>query len=159
MSSDLTSSSSTGRPFPSSSRIQAIRVADHDRRNVLGMHFGRLVLVAERTIHVTLGAISQEYCSKHRCAPWHYYNLSNQSNFSRQSFYMAPAVESLLLWRGHGRFMGRMSGDAAGLTVCLQVYFRLASNLDAAMFGDLYRNLLDFARQHPEYPTIKAALY
>lgn len=80
---------------------------------------------------------------------WNFYSLSNDG------FYMAPEIDGELrvAWEDN-YFEGKMSADAAGISISLLAQNYFAWHVNRERFADKYHQLLDYAAQHKEAPTI-----
>lgn len=131
--------------------ITAQRVEDSDRlMTLLSIHFGQHVIEFENTVYDLMSRVARDY----RGAVWRFYELSNRG------LYMAPRYEGTFRFVvDKDRYLGQMSADGAGITVCLFAY-KLLSFRHAGddPFGDHFHRLKEFAMQHPEAVEIFAAI-
>ena len=82
---------------------------------------------------------------------WNFYELSNDG------FYMAPALERLLIESPNG-YCGVVSPDAAGIIACLFSYSHLSFEPDSEVFARHFHQLRDFAIEHAERSDILDAI-
>ncbi|MEO0510820.1 MAG: antirestriction protein [Verrucomicrobiota bacterium] len=80
---------------------------------------------------------------------WNFYSLSNGG------FYMAPEIDGdiRMEWEDN-YFEGKMSADAAGISISLLAQNYFAWHVNRERFADKYHQLLDYAAQHKEAPAI-----
>jgi hypothetical protein len=83
---------------------------------------------------------------------WDFYELSNGG------FYMAPQMPAVRLSVESNGYDGRMSADAAGITVCLFALSHLAFERNPEVYGRHFHWLRDFALGHAEASQIFAAV-
>lgn len=132
-----------------SQKIEAYRVSEHARIGTLPRHFGRHMMTVEGRIYDLLREFSTDYTGGY----WHFYELSNGG------FYMAPELEKLRLSVAGNGFEGQMSGDAAGIAVCLFAFSHLSFGYrEAEVFARHFHRLRDFALGHAESGQIFAAI-
>lgn len=134
-------------PQPAPGQITARLIPQNERLNTLPRHFGRHMVRFEMRVYDLMDTFAKEY----RGGFWNFYDLSNGG------FYMAPAIETLSLSIPNG-FEGRMSGDAAGIVVCLFAYSFLSFDYPIAVFGDHFHWLRAFALDHKESRMIFQAI-
>lgn len=132
-----------------SQRIEAYRVSEHARIGTLPRHFGRHMMTVECRIYDLLREFSPDY----KGAYWHFYELSSGG------FYMAPEIETVRMIIASNGFADQMSGDAAGITVCLFAFSHLSFQIpQAEVFARHFHRLRDFAVGHVEAGKIFAAI-
>lgn len=131
-----------------STRIEARRVPDNERMDTLPRHFGRHMMRFEMRVYDLMDLFAKEYSGGY----WNFYDLSNAG------FYMAPTHERLSLMIPSNGFEGQMSGDAAGITVCLFAYSQLSFDYPTDVFGHHFHRLLAFAKEHKESRMILRAI-
>ena len=83
---------------------------------------------------------------------WRFFELSNGG------FYMTPPEEAYDLVVDSNGFQGRMSADAAGITVCLFAFSHLSFLYTIDVFSRHFHQLREFAQDHPEAGLIFAAI-
>lgn len=133
----------------SSNKVEAYRVSEHARIGTLPRHFGMHMLTVEGRIYDFLS----QFCSAYQGGVWKFYELSNGG------FYMTPPEEeSYDLHVDSNGFEGRMSPDAAGITVCLFAFSHLSFAYTTDVFSRHYHRLYEFAQNHPEARLIFAAI-
>jgi len=129
--------------------IEAYRVNDHARIGTLPRHFGRHMLMVENRIYAFRRQFSADYTGGY----WHFYELSNGG------FYMAPELEKACLLIASNGFEDQMSGDAAGITVCLFTFSHLSFEYpQVELFARHFHRLREFAIGHPEGQKIFGAI-
>jgi Antirestriction protein len=128
--------------------VSAKRVPECDRMNAFPRHFGRDMMKVEGTIYDLLAQFSPEYTGGY----WHFYDLSNGG------FYMAPTMEPASFHVPSNGFTGTMTGDAAGITVCLFVFGTLSFGPTNQRFVQHFHRLRDFTRDHKEHALIFRAI-
>jgi hypothetical protein len=129
--------------------VEAYRVNAHARIGTLPRHFGRHMLIVENRIYELLREFSTDYTGGY----WHFYELSNGG------FYMAPELETARLVIASNRFEDQMSGDAAGITVCLFAFSHLSfEHREVEAFARHFHRLRDFAVEHGERQKIFGAI-
>lgn len=133
---------------PSSHRIKSERVAADARASSLPHHFGEHTEKVQRRIF----AVMKEFAPEYHGGYWHLYNLSNGG------FYMAPTHDVLMLSVPEKRFTGTMTGDTAGIIVCLYSLYMLALESSTPLFALYHYRLLDFALEHREAAMIFAVI-
>ena len=130
-------------------RIEAYRVNEHARIGTLPRHFGRHMLIVENRIYSFLRQFSTDYTGGY----WNFYELSNGG------FYMAPELETVRLVIASNGYEDQMSGDAAGITVCLFAFSHLSFEYpQLETFARHFHRLRDFAADHAEAQKIFGAI-
>lgn len=136
-------------PMNTCTRIEAYRVSEHARIGTLPRHFGRYMLTVENRIYDLLRQFSTDYTG----GLWHFYELSNGG------FYMAPELETARLVIASNGYEDEMSGDAAGITVCLFAFSLLSFEYrQVDLFARHFHRLRDFAADHAEAQKIFGAI-
>ena len=134
---------------PETGKIEAYRVSEHARMGTLPRHFGRHMMTVEGKIYDLLREFSADYTGGY----WHFFELSNGG------FYMAPALDTLRVCIPSNGYEGQMSGDAAGVTVCLFAFSLLSFQYrETEVFSRHFHRLRDFALGHAEATQIFAAI-
>jgi len=129
--------------------IEAYRVNEHARIGTLPRHFGRHMMTVESRIYDLLRQFSADYTGGY----WQFYELSNGG------FYMAPELETARLVIASNGFEDQMSGDAAGITVCLFAFSHLSFEYrQAEVFARHFHRLRDYAAEHAEAQKIFGAI-
>lgn len=128
----------------SDAKLVAQLVPEHQRLQVLPRHFGRHMLAVEQTVYCFMQRLSPNYQGGY----WHYYELSNGG------FYMAPQEGKLRIRVEGNGFEGEMSGDAAGITVCLFAFSDLSFRTGDDAIARHYHLLRDYALEHGEAQLI-----
>lgn len=144
--------SSLGRPnwvqSASVTRIEAYPIAEHDRIEALPRHFGRHMLTVERCIYDFMARFASAYSG----GCWRFFELGNGG------FYMSPPDDAYEVRIDSSGFQGCMSGDAAGITVCLFTFSHLSFEDATDNFARHFHWLRDFALDHPEAGVILHAM-
>lgn len=128
--------------------IQAYPVPEHARIETLPKHFGRHMLTVERCIYDFMSQFAGAYWGGY----WRFFELSNGG------FYMTPPDEAYDIRVDSNGFRGRMSADAAGITVCLFTYSHLSFKYPTDTFARHFHWLRDFALDHPASGIILEAV-
>ena len=89
--------------------IEARVIPEHSRTEALSRRFGRHMLTVEGRIYDCMSQFSAAYSG----GCWRFFELANGG------FYMSPPDEAYDIRIDGNGFHGRMSADAAGITVCL----------------------------------------
>jgi hypothetical protein len=129
-------------------KVEAYAVAEDARMGTLPRHFGRHMLTVEGHIY---GFLSQFCCAYHG-GVWQFLELSNGG------FYMSPPEDTYELQVDGNGFKGRMSADAAGITVCLFTFSHMSFGYATDIFSRHFYQLREFAQEHPEAALIFAAI-
>jgi hypothetical protein len=127
--------------------IEAYPVPEHARLGTLPRHFGRHMLTVEGCIHDFMAQFARAYSG----GAWRF-ELGNGG------FYMSPSDEAYDLRIDSNGFEGRMSADAAGITVCLFAFSHLSFQYATDMFGQHFHRLREFALEHREALQIFEAI-
>lgn len=132
-------------------------VADSERRKFLPLVFGAFpgFMIAEQSVYNMARHLMPDYKGGY----WEFYHLTNGGAYLSLRYSAIKEVEVVV--PDGNDYRGFMSPDAASIVVCLGAYSRLAAdktNPNRERYVDLYHALLDFARQHPEYVAIRAAI-
>lgn len=128
--------------------VNASPVPEHLRLATLPKHFGRHMLTVETRIYGFMAQFARTYSG----GLWHFIELSNGG------FYMRPPDEAYELRVDSNGFEGRMSADAAGITVCLFAFSHLSFQYATDIFGQHFHWLREFAVSHAEAGSILAAI-
>ena len=120
------------------------------RMHCLPSHFGTAALRFENAVYVMAGRL----CPDYRGGFWQFYELSNGG------FYMAPELgrETVAISVETNGYDGRMSCDAAGITICLFVFSHLSFMSSDSGWAENFHQLRDFAISHREAADIFAAI-
>jgi hypothetical protein len=129
-------------------KIEAYLVSEHARMGSLPRHFGRHSLTVEGRIYDLMYQFAEGYAGGF----WRFYELSTGG------FYMVPPDPEYTLRVESNGFKGRMSADAAGITVCLFAFSHLSFEYTHEMFPKHFHWLRDFALDHAEARLIFAAI-
>ena len=126
-------------------KVESFPVPDNARLGTLPRHFGIHMLTVEGRIYDLLS----QFCSSYDGGFWKFHELSNGG------FYMSPPEGDsyVLNVEGNG-YLGRMSSDAAGITVCLFAFSLMSSEYTNEVFANHYHWLREFALNHPEARAI-----
>jgi hypothetical protein len=106
------------------------------------------MVTVEARIHDLMGRFVADYYGGF----WDFFELSNGG------FYMAPQMPAVRLSVESNGYDGRMSADAAGITVCLLAFSHLAFEDNAEVYSRHFHWLRDFALGHSEASQIFAAI-
>jgi hypothetical protein len=132
--------------------ITPVRVASggSERMQCLPTHFGTAALRFENAVYV----MAEQLCPDYRGGFWQFYELSNGG------FYMAPDLsrDSVAISVETNGYDGRMSCDAAGVTICLFVFSHLSFLSSDPCWARHFHQLRDFALSHREAAEIFAAI-
>lgn len=104
----------------------------------------------KRMIYMVMAEYSDDECG----GDWLVWELSNDS------FYMAPSDKNTTfsMQCGGNFYDGTMTGDAAGVVVCLVAFCRMAEITEQERFIELFYGLREWAMEHPEASSIFAAI-
>jgi hypothetical protein len=132
-----------------SQTIEAQKVPDEKRLQMLPRHFGRHMLTVESAVYAFMRKLSARYIGGY----WVYFELSNGGCF------LAPQGETSfpIAVEGNG-FDGVMSAEASGITACLFALSHLSFQLADERIANHYHQLRDFALGHAEASAILAAI-
>ena len=133
---------------PATTTIQAYPVPEHARIGTLPRHFGRHMLTVETCIYNFMGQFAPAYSG----GSWRFFELSNGG------FYMSPPGGLYDVRIASNGFAGRMSADAAGITVCLFTFSHLSFQYTTETFGRHFHWLRAFALDHREALRIFEAI-
>ncbi len=134
---------------PSRTPIVARRVEDSQRLMALPRHFGQHLMIFEGTVYTFMRRFAPDY----RGGWWEFHDLSNGG------FYMTPSGGPFAFSVDTNGYEGRMSADAAGITVCLFTYSHLSfTYFGEERFGEHFHLLRDFALDHAEASAIFGAI-
>ena len=126
-------------------------VPESDRMAIVDRLFGlAYVLKLEPAVFSIAEALSEEYTGGF----WEFHDLENGG------FYMAPRFDTEFTLSCENGFVGKVSPDAFGITVCLYVYSELSFAGDrlAQVCAEQYHLLRDYASQHLEAKLIYRAI-
>ena len=129
-------------------KVEAYAVPANARLGTLPRHFGIHMLTVEGRIYDLLGQFSPS-CDG---GMWQFFELSNGG------FYMTPPDESYELSVDGNGYQGRMSADAAGITVCMFAFSQMSFEYTNEVFSRHYHLLFDYARNRPEAAAIFRAI-
>jgi hypothetical protein len=122
---------------------------ESERLSVLPKHFGRYMLSVENAFYHFMRKFARDYGGGF----WRYYELSNGG------FYMTPDHNGDYEFRiDSNGYEGRMSADAAGITVCLFALSHLSFQVRNDALIEHFHALRAFAMQHAEASAIFAAI-
>lgn len=133
--------------------ITASLVSDEQRLDFWPLHFGRIpqwILIEPRIF-----SWMDRFCENYRGGIWQFYTLSNGGVF------MAPEAEGNEKWMLFNNMNGNraeMSGEAAGIAVCLIEYSHHACRTECDAMTEHYYRLRDYALHHPESHAILAII-
>jgi hypothetical protein len=132
-----------------SQAIEARKVPDEKRLQMLPRHFGRHMLTVESAVYAFMRKLSIQYIGGY----WTYFELSNGGCF------LAPLGETPfpIVVEGNG-FEGTMSAEASGITACLFAFSHLSYQIADERIANHYHQLRDFALGHAEASAILAAI-
>ncbi|HDC4533781.1 antirestriction protein [Enterobacter asburiae] len=133
--------------------LTATPVSDEKRIVFWPQHFGTIPQWI--TLEPRIFAWMDRFCEDYRGGNWHFHTLSNGGAF------MAPESEDDEKWTLFNNMNGnsaRMSGEAAGIAVCLIEYSHHACRTECDAMTEHYYRLRDYALQHPEYHAILAII-
>ena len=128
--------------------VEAWPVPEHARIGTLPRHFGMHMLTVEGRIYDFLSQL----CAAYDGGVWDFHELSNGG------FYMSPPEDSYELAVDGNGFRGRLSADAAGITVCLFAFSHLSFEYTTDIFSRHHHWLLEYAKDHAEADRIFAAI-
>jgi len=129
-------------------KIEAYLVSDHARMGSLPRHFGSRMMTVEQKIYDLMGQFVADYDGGY----WEFFELSNGG------FYMVPRMPAVRLSVDSNGYEGRMSADAAGITVCLFAFSLLSFERQGEVYSRHFHWLRDFALGHVEAAEIFAAI-
>ena len=129
-------------------KIEAYPVPEHARLGTLPRHFGRHMLTVESCSYDFMALFARTYSG----GAWRFFELSNGG------FYMSPPDEAYDLRIDSNGFEGRMSADAAGITVCLFTFSHLSFQCATDVFSQHFHWLREFALDHREALRIFEAI-
>ena len=130
------------------SKVEAYPVSEHARMGALPRHFGIHMMTVEGRIYDLLS----QFCPAYDGGLWKFFELSNGG------FYMTPPDETYEISVDGNGFKGRMSSDAAGITVCMFAFSLMSFEYTNDMFARHYHLLYDYAKHHAEARAIFAAI-
>lgn len=125
--------------------ISASKLTGNMRNIALPRHFRQGMMLVEAQIYHLMG----QYCEEYNGGYWEFYSLSNNG------FYMAPTgSESFRLVNAENFSDMTLSGDAAGVAICLMAYSHLSWSSPAHVFNSHFHWLREYALDHPEASEI-----
>lgn len=135
--------------FAEQAAITASMVPDELRIGFWPQHFGSIPqwITLEPRIFAWMDRFCDEYCGGIRS----FYTLSNGGAF------MAPDADGNDKWHLFNGMNGNgaeISGEAAGIALCLMAYSHHACRTECDGMTDHYYRLRDYALQHPESHAI-----
>jgi len=126
-------------------------VPESERLNIADGLFGMAyMLKLEPAVFTTAERLSTDYTGGY----WEFHDLSNGG------FYMAPRFDTEFQVICENGFVGKLSLDAFGITVCLYAFSELSFGEDrlAKACADQYHLLREYAAAHPEARAIYRAI-
>lgn len=132
----------------STPKLTTRQVPEHRRMSAVFRAFGRLAVTVEHDAQ----AVMRESCAAYSGGLWNYHELSNGG------FYMTPTGEDSFQVSRSNYFEGELSAEAVGIMVSLAAIMICWGRYEVKLMGLRYENLIDFARDHAEWPLIRAAL-
>jgi hypothetical protein len=129
-------------------KIEAYKVSEHARMGTLPRHFGRHMMTVEGRIY----DLMHDFACDYQGGCWAFYEISNGG------FFMSPPHSRLRLRVETNGYEGEMSGEAAGITVCLFAFSLLSFEYTNEVFARHFHKLRDFALGHAESAEIFAAI-
>lgn len=135
--------------FAEQAAITASVVPDELRIGFWPQHFGTIPQWI--TLEPRIFAWMDRLCADYHSGIWNFSTLSNGGAF------MAPEAESDEKWTLFNPMNGNgaeMSGEAAGIAVCLMAYSHHACRTECDAMTEHYYRLRDFALSHPECSAI-----
>ena len=129
-------------------RTEACLIPERSRTEVLCKHFGRHMLTVESRIYDCMSQV----CAAYSGGCWRFFELSNGG------LYVSPRDDAYDIRIDGNGFRGRMSADAAGITVCLITYSQLSFESATETFAKHFHWLRDFAWHHAEARAIFQAI-
>lgn len=132
-----------------SSHIPTSRqVPEHRRMSCVFRSFGRYSVTIEQYAQ----NVMRESCAAYSGGLWDYYELSNAG------FYMVPTGADTYQVSRSNYFEGELSAEAVGIMVTLAAIMTAWGRYEIDLMGLRYESLIDYAREHAEWPLIRAAL-
>lgn len=129
--------------------IERTEIPSEDMAEHLQKHLGVAFPAFESYAYRFMDALTNDYHG----GQWLMYELDNGA------FYMAPRYEQdFNCAMASNYYSGRMSPDAAGITVSLYALSHLAIQLQSESISYLFEKLQDYAGQHKESQEIFAAI-
>jgi len=128
--------------------VEAWPVPEAARIGTLPRHFGIHMLTVEGRIYDFLS----QFCPSYGGGVWRFHELSNGG------FYMRPPEDCYELTVDGNGFSGRLSADAAGITVCLFAFSHRSFLYTTDVFARHYHLLREYAQDHPEAGSIFEAI-
>ncbi len=124
------------------------KVPEHRRLSGVFRSFGRFSVTIEQYAQ----NVMRESCEAYSGGLWDYYELSNGG------FYMAPTGADTYQVSRSNYFEGELSAEAVGIMVTLAAIMTAWGRYEIDLMGLRYESLIDYAREHSEWPLIRAAL-
>jgi Antirestriction protein len=133
--------------------MQAHVVSERARASAIARAYGvNMCLTVERAIFVMADRLLPEY----RGALWDFVQLANGG------FYLSLCADEQWECSVDGNsFHDSMSGDAAGIVICLMTYSHMSFSLQGpaqTLISDHFYKLREYASEHPEASLIFAAI-
>ncbi len=129
-------------------QIQATKVNDADRLDMMPRYFGHTMMQAEATIF----SYMDKFCGDYNGGYWDFFELSNGG------FFMAPSSDKKVRFEVPQNYFSEcMSYQAAGMIACLFTYSHL-SHLHAAPYAARFHQLREYAGQHEAAALIFRAI-
>ena len=130
-------------------KVEAYLINRHGRIGALPRHFGQHAPIFEGFIYDLMRQFSQDY----QGGMWEMFQLSNGG------LLMTPPNPTLNINIPSNGYVGQMTGEAAGITVCLFAFSHLSFRFrHTEVFSRHFYRLRDFALGHPESAEIFAAI-
>jgi hypothetical protein len=135
---------------PATITADQVAAGGSERMHCLPGHFGFSALHFENAVYL----MAERLCPDYRGGFWQFYELSNQG------FYMSPDLgrDTVRISVETNGYDGRMSCDAAGITICLFVFSHLSFVSDDPRWTSHFHRLREFAVSHREAAEIFAAI-
>jgi hypothetical protein len=125
--------------------ISQTKLTGNMRTVALPRHFRQGMILVEAQIFYMM----DKYCEQYNGGYWEFYSLSNNG------FFMAPTgAESFRLVNAENYSDVALSGEAAGIAICLMAYSHLSWSEPAHIFNSHFHWLREFALNHPEASDI-----
>ncbi|HBY0419024.1 TPA: antirestriction protein [Klebsiella variicola] len=135
--------------FAEQAAIMASVVPDELRIGFWSQHFGTIPQWI--TLEPRIFAWMDRLCTDYQGGIWNFSTLSNGGAF------MAPEAESDEKWTLFNSMNGNgaeLTGEAAGIVVCLMAYSHHACRTECDAMTEHYYRLRDYALNHPECSAI-----
>lgn len=131
--------------------ITRVLVPDRQRADFVDALFG---ISFPLQLEPCIFAVASELSSDYHGGYWAFQSLGNGG------FYMAPDDDARFTVRSENDYVGMMTADAFGVTVCLYAYSRLsfiATKPASTTYARHYHLLREYAMDHPEVAEIVRA--